>query len=156
MNNDFLNILLAENSESNRLFFGKAIKEARIKTVIDFAHDDIQLLDYLNKIRYNFPQVIFLDINLPLSGGMDCLMEIRANNRLKDVAVAIYSSACSDEIIEDAFVKGANIFIVRPYDPDVLGNILSYVLNMYWNYYSSGLRMELFMLNVNGYKKNGY
>lgn len=38
------------------------------------------------------PDYIFLDLNMPVMGGHDCLRQIKADVRLKNIPVIIYSS----------------------------------------------------------------
>ena len=81
-------------------------------------------------------------------------MEIRKDNKLKDLAIAIYSTSSSEEYIEEAFVRGANIYIKKPDDFSVLKVILEQVINLNWQYHTSGLKKENFLLNINSWKKD--
>jgi len=149
MENDALNILLADDDEDDRLFFKEALQELRVRTKVTLVNDGLQLMNYLNQPGIKLPNVVFLDLNMPLKSGMECLTEIRRNNRLRDLAIAIYSTSSSEEYIEEAFVKGANIYIKKPDDFSELKVILEQVINLNWQYYTSGLKRENFLLNIN-------
>lgn len=146
---DSLHILLADDDEDDRLFFREALQEIKVKTVVTLVNDGMQLMNYLNNPGNHLPNVVFLDLNMPLKNGMDCLIEIRKNSRLKDLAIAIYSTSSTEEYIEDAFVKGANIYIKKPDDFAVLKLVLEQVINLNWQYHTSGLKRENFLLNIN-------
>jgi CheY-like chemotaxis protein len=152
MENDALHILLADDDEDDRLFFKEALQEIKVKTKVTLVNDGMQLMNYLNQPGNRLPNVVFLDLNMPLKNGMDCLIEIRKNNKLKDLAVAIYSTSSSDEYIEEAFVRGANIYIKKPDDFAVLKVILEQVINLNWQYHTSGLKKENFLLNITSRK----
>jgi CheY-like chemotaxis protein len=154
MENDALHILLADDDEDDRLFFKEALQEMRVRTRVTLVNDGVQLMNYLNQPGNRLPNVVFLDLNMPLKNGMECLIEIRKNNHLKDLAVAIYSTSSSEEYIEEAFVKGANIYIRKPDDFSELKIILEHVINLNWQYHTSGLKKENFLLNINIRKEN--
>src|SRR5512133_1593404 len=137
MENDALHVLLADDDEDDRLFFKEALQEIKVKTVVTLVNDGLQLMNYLNQPGNHLPNVVFLDLNMPMKSGMDCLIEIRKNNRLKDLAIAIYSTSSSEEYIEEAFVRGANIYIRKPDDFSVLKVILEQVINLNWQYHTS-------------------
>lgn len=148
MSNDALHILLADDDEDDRLFFKDAIAEVKVKTVVTILNDGFQLMQYLNKPDVKLPNVVFLDLNMPIKGGMQCLKEIRSDNRLKDLSIAIYSTSASEEDIEETFVKGANIYIKKPNDFGELKRILAEVININWQYHTSGLNKENFLLSI--------
>jgi CheY-like chemotaxis protein len=151
MENDALHILLADDDEDDRLFFKDALLEIKVKTIVTLVNNGLELMNYLDNPDNPLPNVVFLDLNMPVMSGLDCLIEIRRNKRLRNLAIAIYSTSSSDENIEEAFVKGANIYIKKPNDFSLLKIILEQVVNMNWQYHTSGLKKETFLLNINSY-----
>jgi len=141
-------VLLADDDDSDRMFFTDAFEEIKIKTVVQTVKDGVELTNYLSVPELIIPHVLFLDLNMPLKGGMECLVEIRQNNRFKDMAIAIYSTSASEEDIEDTFVKGANVYIKKPSDFNQLKKLLTKVISMNWQYHTSWLNKEIFLLNL--------
>jgi len=152
MDNDALYILLAEDDEDDRLFFKEALQDIKVKTFIDFVNDGSQLMNYLNQPNVRMPNMVFLDLNMPLKSGLQCLTEIRSNNRLKDLAIVIYSTSASEEDVEEAFVNGANIYIKKLNDFLLLKTTLARVINLNWQYHTLGLNKENFLLSINYFK----
>ncbi len=148
MTHDELFILLADDDEDDRLFFKDAIEELKVRTVVSTVNDGVQLMEYLNTPDVQLPHVVFLDLNMPRKDGMECLKEIRADARLKDLSIAIYSTSSSEEDIEETFVRGANIYIKKPNDFTALKKILSEVISLNWQYHTSGLNKENFLLSL--------
>ena len=148
MNHDALHILLADDDDDDRLFFKDAIEEVKVKTVVTMVNDGVELMDYLLKPEIHLPNLVFLDLNMPRKNGMECLKEIRSNNKLKDLSIAIYSTSAMEKDIEETFVKGANIYIKKPNDFEVLKNILAKVITINWQYHTSGLNKENFLLSI--------
>ena len=148
MNDNALHILLADDDEDDRLFFKDALDEVKVKTVVTTVNDGVELMNYLNKPDVRLPNVVFLDLNMPMKGGMECLKEIRSDSRLKGLSIAIYSTSASEEDIEETFVKGANIYIKKPNDFNELKRVLGEVVSINWHYHTSGLNKENFLLSI--------
>ena len=148
MIHDVLHILLADDDDDDRLFFKDAIGEVKVKTVVNMVNDGVELMDYLNNANTRLPNLIFLDLNMPRKDGMECLKEIRSNHKLKDLSIAIYSTSALEKDIEETFVKGANIYIKKPNDFEELKSILDKVININWQYHTSGFNKENFLLNL--------
>ena len=152
--NAMLHILLADDNEGDRFNFKEALKEIKVRTNISLVENGKQLMEYLNQTEKGLPDVVFFDINKSVIGGMDCLIEIRKNIRLRDLSIVIYSASASDEEIEKALVKGANIYVNKSNDLAELKSNLNHVINLNWQYYTLGLKKEYFLLNINSMKKN--
>lgn len=148
MKEDYINIILADDDEDDRMFFTDAFEELKITTKVKTFNDGVYLMDYLNNQVSAFPNVLFLDLNMPRKSGMECLKEIKANPKFKDVAIAIYSTSASEEDIENTFVMGANIYIKKPSDFKTLKKILSEVVTINWQYYTNGLNKDNFLLKI--------
>jgi len=145
---DPLHILLADDDDDDRLFFKDAIEEVNIKTVVAMVNDGVELMEYLNKPGIRLPDLVFLDLNMPRKSGMECLIEIRRDSKLKDMVIAIYSTSGLEKDMEETFVKGANIYIKKPNDFDVLKTLLDKVVTINWQYHTSNFNKENFLLYV--------
>jgi CheY-like chemotaxis protein len=143
-----LHIIMADDNENDRHFFSEALHDIKVKTILTFVDDGSQLMDHLNTPGNRLPHVVFLDLNMPRKNGMECLAEIRKNNKLKDLVVVIYSADASDDKVEEAFINGANIYIQKPNDLPTMKNSLSQVISLNWQYHTLGLKKENFLLKV--------
>jgi len=148
MTTDFINICLADDDEDDRLFFTDAFEELKINTKVSTFKDGVELMDYLNHEDSVLPNVLFLDLNMPKKNGVECLLEIKKNEKLNDIAIAIYSTSSSEEHIEETFINGANIYIKKPNDFDNLKKILSEVVTINWQYHTSGLNKDNFLMRM--------
>jgi DNA-binding response OmpR family regulator len=145
---DYSHIILADDDEDDRLFFTDAFEELKIDTKVDTFKDGAELMNYLHKEDAILPSILFLDLNMPKKSGKECLLEIKQNDRFKDIAIAIYSTSASEEDIENTFVMGANIYIQKPDDFKKLKKILSNVVTKNWQYHTSGLNKDNFLLRL--------
>lgn len=148
MKHDELYVLLADDDDDDRLFFKDAIEKVKVKTVVNMVNDGVELMEYLNNSTTRLPNLLFLDLNMPRKGGMECLKEIRSNNELKDLSIAIYSTSGLEKDIEETFINGANIYIKKPNDFEELKKVLATVININWQYHTSGFNKENFLLNL--------
>ncbi|PRY84623.1 response regulator [Mongoliibacter ruber] len=115
MNDKTLNILLADDDESDRLLFKEAFDELRAQTRVNTVNDGMELLKLLSQTdEENLPHILFLDINMPKKNGLECLLEIRADKKYKDVSIAIYSTSSSEKDMQETFLNGANVYIHKP------------------------------------------
>lgn len=148
MNQNPLHILLADDDEDDRMIFRDAIHEVKVKTNLTMVNDGVQLMEYLQTLDGDLPQIVFLDLNMPRKNGIECLREIRNDPHLKDLSIAIYSTSASEEDIEDTFVKGANVYIKKPSDFNTLVKVLEEVITINWQYHTSDLNKENFVLSI--------
>lgn len=148
MQNETIRVMLADDDEDDRLFFTDAFDEIKMKTEVSTLNNGIELMNYLNQPNSVLPHVLFLDLNMPGKTGMDCLREIKAIDRLKDIAIAIYSTSASDEDIEETFVQGANVYIKKPHEFSALKKILEDVITINWQYHTCGLNRDNFLLSL--------
>lgn len=116
MENDILNILLADDDADDRLFFKEAMEEINIDTMVSVVNDGDQLFEYLHQSIDHLPDIIFLDINMPGKDGLECLKELRNNSWYKDILIVMYSTSGAESDIEKAYRFGANIYLKKPGD----------------------------------------
>nr|WP_315150121.1 response regulator [uncultured Flavobacterium sp.] len=148
MQHDSILITLADDDEDDRLFFIDAFEELKINTIVNTLNNGRELLNFLNHPETVLPNIIFLDLNMPILNGIECLKEIKLNDRFKEIVVAIYSTSSSDQDIEDTFVLGANIYIKKPSSFDSLKKILAEIVTINWQYHTSGLNKDNFLLKL--------
>ncbi|WP_445457787.1 response regulator [Flavobacterium sp. HNIBRBA15423] len=148
MQKDYILITLADDDEDDRLFFTDAFDELKINTVVNTFKNGKELLDFLHHPESILPNIIFLDLNMPILNGVDCLKEIKKSDKFNNIAIAIYSTSSSDQDVENTFVLGANIYIKKPSDFNTLKKVLSEVVTINWQYHTSGLNKDNFLLRL--------
>lgn len=148
IHNDVMHILLADDDEDDRLFFIDAFEEIKIKTKVETVNDGVELMNYLTRSDIILPHILFLDLNMPRKGGIDCLLELKRIDLVKNIAVVIYSTSASEEDIEETFVLGANVYLKKPSDFSTLKKTLEAVITTNWQYHTSGLNRDNFILSI--------
>ncbi|MBT9187541.1 MULTISPECIES: response regulator [Zobellia] len=148
MNTKLLNIALADDDDDDRMLFSEAIEEISIKTKLSLFNHGQELMDYLSAPGVVLPDLIFLDLNMPIKNGMECLKEIRQNSNLKDLCIAIYSTSSSEKDIEETFLNGANIYLNKPNNFVKLQSSVERILQLNWQYHTSNLNKDTFLFRI--------
>lgn len=148
MNDNLLNIVLADDDEDDRMLFSEAIDEIAVHAKLSLFKHGQELLDYLTQPYIKLPNLIFLDLNMPIKNGMQCLLEIRNNPKLKDIYIAIYSTSSSNQDIEDAFSNGADIYINKPNCFNKLKEMVEKVIRLNWKNHTSNLNKDTFLFRM--------
>ena len=143
-----LTVFLTDDDEDDRLFFEEAIEAGGVEVSLTTFKNGKELMNYLYKEDTLLPDLLFLDLNMPVKNGMECLEEIKNTDKLKDFIIAIYSTSSSEKDIEETFVKGANIYINKPSNFKQLKKIIDKVLKINWQYQITNLNRNTFLLRL--------
>lgn len=124
------NILLADDDEDDLFMFQEALKEIGAPTSLVTASDGEQLMDSLNELNGNLPDVLFLDLNMPRKNGFQCLLEIRQNEKFSALRTIIFSTSYEAEVIESLYRNGADHYVRKPTEFNELKMIIERVLRI--------------------------
>lgn len=105
--------LLVDDDEDDKEIFSLALTEANPAVECVIASDGLEALSLLHDGAF-VPDYIFLDLNMPLMSGKECLAEIRKRPHLSHVPVIIFSTSSSQRDIQDTKALGASSFITKP------------------------------------------
>lgn len=117
-----VHILLVEDNEGDIVLTLDAFEESKIITDISVVRNGKDALDFLFK-RGEFkdakkPDLILLDINLPIFNGHDVLKTIKENDKLKKTPVIILTTSSNQKDINRAYENHSNSFVTKPIDID--------------------------------------
>lgn len=83
----------------------------------------------LDKARLNPPELIVTDILMPVMDGYTLCREWKSDDRLKHIPLVFYTATYTEAKDEEfALNLGADLFVLKPQEPDILMNILQEVL----------------------------
>lgn len=123
----YQNILLIDDDEDDQEIFLEAVAEIsgdiRCTAVSDASKTLRRLLD--NELQ---PDVIFLDLNMPVMSGQEFLTEIKQHPELRDIPVIIFSTSSQASTIAQTKELGASDFITKPGAYNELVKILTPLL----------------------------
>jgi len=107
----------------------------------------LEVLEYLKNCG-NIPDILFLDLDMPIMGGLEALREIRKNDCYRDLSIAIYSTLSAEKDKEATFMAGANVYIEKPHDISKLKEVIKKVLLANWYYMPFEFNKETFVLSI--------
>jgi DNA-binding NarL/FixJ family response regulator len=125
-------IFLAEDDEDDRLLFSDALSEIDHFAVITHAENGKDLMSKLY-LPDPLPEIIFLDLNMPIQNGYECLAEIRnSNTGLRNLRVIALTTNENKDNIDKVYSLGASYYIVKPKNFSALKAVISKALQMDW------------------------
>ncbi|MBA9074231.1 CheY-like chemotaxis protein [Flavobacterium gossypii] len=139
-----LKIYLADDDKDDREIFQEAFNEINSGNDLRIFNNGLEVIDFLNA-NDEIPDIIFLDLNMPLMSGIETLRIIRGNERYGSLSVVIYSTSSSERDIEDTLSAGANIYINKPNNYRALKETIMKVMKIDWQFRTSELDRENFM-----------
>lgn len=105
--------LLVDDDEDDREIFCLALERIDPSIECITARDGVEALLVLNKTKY-VPDYIFLDLNMPVMDGKECLKEIRKQKHLNEIPVIIFTTSSAEKDKEETKALGASAFITKP------------------------------------------
>jgi CheY-like chemotaxis protein len=127
---DFTEVYLAEDDEDDRALFREALKIVVPEARLTIANNG---MDLMQRLMTNKPDIIFLDINMPLKNGIDCIQWIRDLRDLRKLLVVAYSSAFNRDEINKAYAFGVHLYLIKPTKLKFLVEDLEHLFQLQWN-----------------------
>ena len=118
------NILIVDDDPKNIFVLAAALE--------DFGGKIIQAengVDALEKIETEKVDLILMDIMMPVMDGYECISIIRTMDRYKDIPIIALTAKALKGDREKCIEVGANDYISKPVDYDVLINLISAWIN---------------------------
>jgi len=113
-------ILLVEDNEGDILLTLEAFEECKLKTGISVAKNGKEALDFLfNREEFKKvkrPDLILLDINIPIYNGHEVLRQIKADSNLKKIPVIMLTTSSNHKDIDSAYENHCNSYVKKPLD----------------------------------------
>jgi CheY-like chemotaxis protein len=114
-------ILLIDDNVAHAFLTREILKESRIRNTVHKAKDAAEAFMYMlgkDALSGQIPDLILLDLGLPIMDGFEFLAEIRKDNRLKEIPVFVLSTSSATSDMEKSSTLGARAYFVKPLDID--------------------------------------
>src|SRR4051812_39214964 len=108
-------LMIVDDDQHDRFFFKEAVKELPGSYLCVEAWHGRDALEQLEKAT-QLPNFIFLDLNMPLMDGWECLQLLKASERLRRIPVIIYTTSSSEAHVERSKKLGAAYYLSKPND----------------------------------------
>lgn len=131
MENKKLHLLLADDDVDDCDFFKDAVDEIPEAIDLTVLNNGVELMDFLLDESEDYPQLIFLDLNMPKKSGMECIMEIKAIDRLADIPIIIYSTSLDQTVVHNLYAMGAHYYIQKPAEFASIKNVINQAISLF-------------------------
>ena len=117
-----IDILLVEDNEGDVRLTQEVLKDSKVRNKLTVATNGEEALQCLRKqgkfkdcVR---PDLILLDLNLPVKDGREVLAQIKVDDNLKRIPVVILTTSKAEEDILRTYNLHANCYVNKPVDLD--------------------------------------
>src|SRR2546423_5772052 len=114
-------VLLVEDDPNDALLVRKAAQKTLSGIpflVVSNGQEAIQYLKgegvYADRARFPFPDIVLLDLKMPVMNGFEVLRWVRSQPKLKRLPVIILTGSVHENDTKTAYEEGANSYLVKP------------------------------------------
>jgi CheY-like chemotaxis protein len=126
----YKSIFLADDDVQDQEIFMEAINLVDNTIKLFSAPDGVAALQTLSVGQK--PDLIFLDVNMPLLNGKQLLAELKKIDSLRKIPVIMYSTFFGEKDIQEIQKLGAAHHLLKPASFDLLVNSLQAILGKKW------------------------
>ncbi len=119
-----ISFLLVDDDPDDILLFKEVLTQVDASIQLQTATNGKEALKVLRECGDHLPQVIFMDINMPIMNGKESLREIKKDQSLHKIPVIMYTTSSQSSDIEEAMMSGALCYITKPSSLNDLQSIL--------------------------------
>lgn len=115
-----IEVLLVEDDPGDVLMTREAFEDYKVHNNLHVVHDGVQALAFLRKegeyADVPTPDLVLLDLNLPLRDGREVLAEVKADERLRRIPVVVLTTSEAEEDVLRSYDLHANAYVAKPVD----------------------------------------
>lgn len=127
-------IFMIDDDQDDREIFAEAILKCYPNIEITFAVDGSEALEILRACN-RYPDVIFLDYNMPRMTGIECLRALKGQEKTRSIPIIMYTTSGDARDRNITAMLGADHFMRKPNSFDDLCLELKGVLTLVENRY---------------------
>ncbi len=116
-----VHVLVVDDQELVRNGFKLILSSYDGIRVAGEASNGLEAFDLACKLR---PDVVLMDIRMPLEDGISATRRICSDSRLSDVRVLVLTTFDADEYVYDALQAGASGFMLKDAEPDDIAHAI--------------------------------
>ena len=115
--NKKITVLIADDNSDFSATLASYVKAEEELELIGMARDGIEAFDMIKNLE---PDIVLLDVIMPRLDGLGVLEKINENGIEKMPMCIMLSAVGQDKITQQAINLGAQYYIVKPFEIDVL------------------------------------
>lgn len=123
-----IRILLVDDDPMDVRLTTEALSRSKVRNDVHAVGDGQEALAYLRQegeyADAHRPDVILLDLNMPVMSGHEMLEELKQDPALKSIPVVVVTTSDEDEDIARSYELQASAFVTKPIGLDQLGRVV--------------------------------
>lgn len=127
-------IVLVEDDQNDQELIRLSLSELDIKHKLIIFQNGEAALQYLTdegKEKRMKPELILMDLKLPIINGLDLLKELRTHEVTRHLPIVIFSSSKEEKDIKQSYNLGANAYVRKPIEFNEL-NLTLKSIGTFW------------------------
>jgi two-component system, chemotaxis family, response regulator Rcp1 len=121
--------LVVEDNPADAALLQRVFRQLGLLHRLHVVLDGRQALAFLRRegahANAPHPAMIWLDLNLPSLHGRDVLANVKGDPSLRSIPVLVFSSSAAEQDVQDSYERGANAYLVKPFDLKDLVNVVA-------------------------------
>lgn len=110
-------MLVVEDNPADVAFFREALEASGVKAALHVVGDGQKTLRFLRRqgpyADCPRPDVIVLDLNVPIKSGQEVAAELAADTELGTIPVVVLTTSTSEQFVRDLFPAGRCLYFVK-------------------------------------------
>jgi len=119
-------ILIVEDSATMRALLAASLEELESPVKIQEAVSGFEALRLLPREEFD---LVITDINMPDINGLELVSFIKSNAKYAEIPLVIVSTEGSERDRDKGFSLGADAYLVKPFDPEMLCRVVGDLLS---------------------------
>ena len=119
-------ILIVEDSATMRTLLASTLEELEQPVKVLEAANGFEALRVLPREPVD---LVITDINMPEINGLELVSFVKGNDQYRAIPLIIVSTEGSDKDREKGMQLGADAYVVKPFEPDELRDVVVDLLN---------------------------
>ncbi len=107
-------VIIADDNEDFVLLFGQALNRINPEAKCMSAANGYDALTQLKFMLPSFPDLIFIDVQMPIMNGYEIAREIKMISELSHVPIIMYSALEGEMGEEELLLRGIRKFYLKP------------------------------------------
>jgi len=128
-------LLVVEDNAADAALLESVFRQLGLTHRLHVVADGIAALAFLKRegqyAEAPRPALIWLDLNLPKLDGRDVLSALKSDSNLRTIPVVVFSSSAADEDVLASYERGANAYLVKPFELSDLVHLVSITVD-FW------------------------
>lgn len=130
-------VLLVDDDENDAFLVQLAFQRTQcgVKVNVHVVNNGLECLAFLRREQAHseapIPDLILLDLNMPMMGGLDTLRALTEDARLCVIPTIVLTTSSSERDVQEAYALGCRTYLVKPLEFDEFQSTIDQICS-YW------------------------